>query len=190
LRSDPTVADRVGIARDTGTEAEHETTLHQVIDHRDLRRGHRGVIVRKRQHSGAEGDRRAGVGEMRDEREARGDRLGGVDQVLADERLAIAKAISQHHGLSVFAQDVGVGARRRVDRLDEETELQSFLHERAPKKQKPRRFRRRGFDTDSEALAGAVLSDDNCDELLQNFHAGQSTTLTCWDSSARRRPRA
>ena len=80
--------------------------LHQVVDHRDLRRRHRRVVVGERQHAGAEGDRRAGIGQARDESEARGDRLGRVDEMLADEGLAIAEPVGEHDRFAVLAQNV------------------------------------------------------------------------------------
>jgi len=61
---------------------------------------------------------------VRDEREARSDRFGRIDQVLADERLAVAEPIGQHDGVAVFAEHVSIRARRRMDWLDEKAELE------------------------------------------------------------------
>ena len=118
------VSDRLRVAGNAGPHAQHQPALHQVVDHRDLRRRHRRMVVGERKHAGAEGDRRAGIGQVRDEREARCDRLGRVDQVLADERLAIAEPIGEHDRFAVLAEHVRIGAERRVDGLDEESELQ------------------------------------------------------------------
>ena len=95
-----------------------------MVDHRDLRRGHRGVVVGEREHAGAERDRRARIGQACDESEARGDRFGRVDEMLADEGLAVAKPVSEHDRFAVLAQDVRIGPGRRVDGLDEEAEVQ------------------------------------------------------------------
>jgi hypothetical protein len=86
------------------------------------------VVIGKRKHAGTEGDRRAGIGQARDESEARGDRLGGVDEMLADEGLAIAESIGKHDRFAILAENVRIGTGRPVDRLDEKSELQRALH--------------------------------------------------------------
>jgi len=70
---------------------------------------------------------------MGDEREARGDRLRGVDQVFADEGLAIAEPVGEHDRLTVLAEDVRIAARGRMHGLDEEAELRRGLHVGSPR---------------------------------------------------------
>ena len=128
--------------------------MHQVVDHRDLRRRHRRVVVGKRKHTGTEGDRRAGIGQVGDESEARGNRLGRVDEMLADEGFAIAESIGEHDRFAILTQNIRIGAGRRVDGLDEESELQRVLHGGSPRwsaspegptNESPRRLADRGL---------------------------------------------
>lgn len=42
------VSHGLGVAGNAGPHSQHEPALHQMVDHRDLRRGHRRVVVRKR----------------------------------------------------------------------------------------------------------------------------------------------
>ena len=103
------VADGLGVAGDAGAHAQHKPAANQVVDHRDLRRRHRRVVVGEGQHAGAESYRRAGVSQACDEGEARSDRFGRVDEMLADEGLAIAEPVGEHDRLAVLAQDVAIG---------------------------------------------------------------------------------
>ncbi|HXV82799.1 MAG TPA: hypothetical protein VEG60_23285 [Candidatus Binatia bacterium] len=172
------VANRLRIAGNAGPHAQHEPALHQVIDHGDLRRRHRRVIVGQRQHAGTEGDRWAGIGEARDESEARSDRLGRVHEMLVDEGLAIAEPISEHDRFTVLAENVCIRARRRVDGLDEESELERALHggllvRRHHRTEITKRKPPPALPTGAwvyvlfQALAGAVLPDnDDCDATL------------------------
>jgi hypothetical protein len=95
-----------------------------VVHHRDLGCRHHRVIVGQWQNAGAEDDRWARVGKARDERETRRDGLGGVREVLPDERLPISQAICQDDGFAILSKHVGVAARRRMNRLCEEAERQ------------------------------------------------------------------
>ena len=52
--------------------------------------------------------------------------------MLADEGFAIAKSVGEHDRFTVFAQNVRIAAERRVDGLDEESELQRVLHGGSP----------------------------------------------------------
>lgn len=110
------------------SDSQDQSTLHQVVHHRNLRCHHRRVVVGERKHAGTEGDRRARIGEIRNESEARGDRLGRVNEMLADEGLAVAKSVGEHDRFAILAKNVPIGTGRRVDGLDEESELQGVLH--------------------------------------------------------------
>lgn len=122
------VSDGLRVAANARSHSQHEPTMHQVVHHRDLRRHHRRVVVGERKHAGTEDDRRARIGEIRNESEARGDRLGRVDEMLADEGFAVAEPIGEHDRFAILAQNVPIGTGRRVDGLDEESELQGVLH--------------------------------------------------------------
>jgi hypothetical protein len=52
--------------------------------------------------------------------------------MLADEGFAIAESIGEHDRFAILAENVRVGAARRVNRLDEESELQRVLHSGFP----------------------------------------------------------
>jgi hypothetical protein len=130
------------------------------------------VVVGEGKHAGAEGDRRARVGQVRDEGEAGSDRLGRVHEVFADEGLAVAKAIGEHDPFAVLAEHVRIGAERWVDGLAEESELQRVPHSGSPcrsaspegadKHQAPASLADGGLGTElCQALVGAVLPDDD-----------------------------
>ena len=72
------------------------------------------------------------IGQVRNEREARGDRLGRIDEMLADEGFAIAESIGEHDRFAILAEDVRIGATWRVNRLDEESERQRVVHHGFP----------------------------------------------------------
>ncbi len=122
------ISDGFCVTGNAGSDSQDQSTLHQVIHHRDLRRHHRRVVVGEWKHAGTEGDRRARIGEIRNESEARGDRLGRVDEMLTDEGLAVAESVGEHDRFAILAKNVPIGAGRRVDGLDEESELQGVLH--------------------------------------------------------------
>ena len=63
------------------------------------------------------------VDQRADEGEARGDRLGEVSHVLADQRLAIAELVSEYHRFLIFAQHLAIDAVDRMDGLGKETEF-------------------------------------------------------------------
>ena len=92
-----------------------------MIDHCDLCRRHRRVVVGERKYAGTERDRRARIGKARDKGEARGNRLGRIHKVLTDEGLAIAESIGEYDCLVVLAKNVPIGPGRRVDGLDEKS---------------------------------------------------------------------
>ena len=48
--------------------------------------------------------------------------------MLADEGLAVAEHAGEHDRFAILAQNVPIGTGRRVDGLDEESELQGVLH--------------------------------------------------------------
>ena len=48
--------------------------------------------------------------------------------MLADEGLAVAEPVGEHDRFAILAQNVPIGTGRRVDGLDEESELQGVLH--------------------------------------------------------------
>lgn len=122
------ISDGFCVTGNAGSDSQDQSTLHQVVHHRDLRCHHRRVVVGERKHAGTEGDRRARIGEIRNESEARGDRLGRVDEMLADEGLAVAEPVGEHDRFAILAKNVPIGTGRRVDGLDEESELQGVLH--------------------------------------------------------------
>ena len=171
-----------------------------MVDHRDLRRRHRRVVVGERKHAGTKGDRRAGIGQARDESEARCDRLSRVDEMLADEGLAIAESISEHDRFAVLAENVRIGTERRVDGLDEESELQRACmedllvdrhHRRRPKSKNPRHAADRGLVCATiQALAGAVLQDNDYDASLLNSATSHAAYAITEISSTRQSHRA
>ncbi len=122
------ISDGFRVTSNTGSDSQDQSTLHQVVHHRDLRRRHRRVVVGERKHAGTEGDRRARIGEIRNESKARGDRLGCVNEMLADEGFAVAEPVGEHDRFAILAENVPIGTGRRVDGLDEESELQGVLH--------------------------------------------------------------
>src|SRR6185503_19804191 len=61
--------------------------------------------------------------------------------MLADEGLAIAEPVGEHDRRAVLAQDVRIGPRWRVNRLDEK----SKLHGECPKRKSPCRSGRQGL---------------------------------------------
>ena len=112
------------------------------------------MVVSKRKHTGTEGDRRAGIGQVGDESKARRNRLGRVDEMFADEGFVIAESIGEHDRFAILPQNIGIGAGRRVNGLDEESELQRGLHGGSPRRsaspegptnESPRRFTDRGL---------------------------------------------
>ncbi|AUB40136.1 hypothetical protein COO91_06140 [Nostoc flagelliforme CCNUN1] len=48
--------------------------------------------------------------------------------MLTDEGLAVAESVGEHDRFAILAKNVPIGAGRRVDGLDEESELQGVLH--------------------------------------------------------------
>src|SRR5262245_29837107 len=86
------------------------------------------MVVGKRKHACAEGDRRADIGQVCDKSKARGDGLSRVNEMLADEGFAIAEPIGEHDSFAVLTENISIGTGRRVDGLDEKSELQRVLH--------------------------------------------------------------
>ena len=111
--------------------------------------------------------------------------------VLADEGFAIAESISEDDRFAILTENVRIGAGRRVDRLDEESELQSILHDgspcpsasrKGPTCKSPRRRCRQGLVYElCQASVGAVLPDyDDYNASLLNSitsHAAHAITL-------------
>src|SRR5262245_19264849 len=52
--------------------------------------------------------------------------------MLADKGFAIAEPVGEHDRFAVLAESVRIGTGRRVDGLDEESELQRVLHGGSP----------------------------------------------------------
>jgi len=52
--------------------------------------------------------------------------------MFADEGFAIAEPIGEHHRFAVLAEHIRIGTGRRVDGLDEESELQGVRHGGSP----------------------------------------------------------
>ena len=53
--------------------------------------------------------------------------------MLADEGFAIAESIGEHDRFAILTENIRIGAGRRVDGLDEESELQRVLHGGSPR---------------------------------------------------------
>src|SRR6185312_7389918 len=53
--------------------------------------------------------------------------------MLPDEGFAIAESIGEHDRLTVLTENIRIGPGRRVDRLDEESELQRLRHGGSPR---------------------------------------------------------
>src|SRR5262245_25186757 len=92
--------------------------------------------------------------------------------MLADEGLAIAEAIGEHDRFAVLAENVCIGARRRMNGLDEESELEGALHggllvRRLHRTESTNRKPPPALPTGAwmyvlvQALAGAVLPDND-----------------------------
>lgn len=64
------ISDGFCVAANAGSDSQDQSTLHQMVHHRYLRRHHRRVVVGERKHASTEGDRRARIGEIRNESEA------------------------------------------------------------------------------------------------------------------------
>ena len=53
--------------------------------------------------------------------------------MLADEGFAIVEPIGKHDRFAVLTENIRIGTGRRVDGLDEESELQRVLHGGSPR---------------------------------------------------------
>src|SRR6185437_15128861 len=115
--------------------------------------------------------------------------------VLPDEGLAIAQPVGEDDRLAVLAQDIRVGTQRRVNGLDEESELQLIRHVVSllegiagpgPKTKTPASAADRGLGLELfQALAGAGLPDhdDYYDAWALNRLAFHAAYLITRDSS-------
>jgi hypothetical protein len=112
-----------------------------VIHHRDLGGRHHRVVVGQWKNAGAKNDGWARVGKARDERETRRDGLGGVREVLPDERLPVPQAICQNDGFPILSKNVGVSALGRMDRLREEAERHGHFGSALPSRSADRESR-------------------------------------------------
>src|SRR6266850_339358 len=85
-----------------------------------------------------------------DEDEARGDGLGEIGDVLADERLFVAQALGQEHRLAVLGERLAPVAADRVQRHGEVAELHAI---RAASSNAPRARAITGRARDAESMS-------------------------------------
>jgi hypothetical protein len=110
-------------AQPTWADAQDKAPLEQRIDHRDFRRRERRMAVGEVDRAAAELDAARVARERGDEDQARGDGLGEVGEVLADERFLEAEPLGEQHRLAVLFQRLAPVASDRVQRHGEVAEL-------------------------------------------------------------------
>jgi hypothetical protein len=90
--------------------------------HRRLRRDLGRMVIAHGDGAAAEHDALRVVRQAREEHQARGDVLGEVGDVLADERLAVAEPVGEQDRLAILGVRLPRIPRRRVQRHHERGE--------------------------------------------------------------------
>ena len=131
----PALLDRVdthhvGVRRQGARSgAEHHPSAGQVIQQHPTVGHHQRMVVRQRHHTGAQPDVPGPFGGRGDEHLGAGDQLVATGVVLAEPRFVEAETVQRDHSLHVVFECHRGGLAGRVERCDEDAEVQRTGHD-------------------------------------------------------------
>ena len=109
--------------------AEHHPPAGQVVQQHPAVGHHQRMVVRQRHHAGAQPDVLGPFGGGGDEHLRAGDQLVAAGVVFAEPRLVEAEAVQRDHALHVVFECHRGGLAGRVERRDEDAEVQWAVHD-------------------------------------------------------------
>ena len=153
----------VGVGRQGARAgAEHHPPAGQVIQQHPTVGHHQRMVVGQRHHTGAQPDMPGPFGGRGDEHLGAGDQLITAGVMLTEPRLVEAEAVQRDDALHVVFQCHRGGLAGRVERCDEDAEVQWAVHDgwtpvfRLDRKSSSNSLTRSGFSCCSQCPAPSI----------------------------------